>query len=432
MQYIDIIAKKRDGCELSREEIYHLIHGVVTNELADCQLAAFLMAARINGMGDAETAVLTRAMAESGDMLELSRYGTISCDKHSTGGVGDKTTLIVAPIVAALGGKLAKMSGRALGHTGGTIDKLESIPGFRTSLSTNEFLDQVDEIGLAVCSQSASFAPADKRMYSLRDVTATVDSAPLIASSIMSKKLAAGAHNILLDVKCGSGAFLKEREQACSLARIMTDIGRRCEKNVRALMTDMDKPLGFAVGNALEVIEAVETLRGRGPDDLRRVSLTLAGMLIAMAYGITDDEGIARAESVLATGKAYEKFVEWISRQGGDARYVIAPELFGSSTVVCELRAKTDGYIASTDTSVIGAAAVVLGAGRLTKDAPIDPLAGIVFKKKTGDEVACGEVIAELHTSTPEKASDAMGMLENAIAFSKVAPEKTSPIIEII
>ncbi|MBQ7822208.1 MAG: thymidine phosphorylase [Clostridia bacterium] len=432
MNYLELIRKKRDGAELCENEIKFLVDGVASGNIPDYQLSAFLMAAYFKGMTPHETALLTDSMANSGDTLDLSMFGSLSADKHSTGGVGDKTTLIIAPTVAALGGKVAKMSGRALGHTGGTVDKLESIPGYKCELSPANFLEQVEKIGIAVIGQSASFAPADKSMYALRDVTATVNCAPLIASSIMSKKLAAGSHNIVLDVKVGSGAFLRTTEEAYELARMMTDIGRRCNRNVRAVLTDMDKPLGNAVGNVLEVKEAIDVLRGRGPDDLREVAVTLAGLLTAMIRGISDDEGISLARETLASGASYEKFKEWIGTQGGDTRYITAPELFGEASVTYEVKAESSGYVSAMDTEAIGLASTALGAGRVDKASKIDPLAGITLIKKTGDEVLRGETIALLHTSSPELAENGARIFNNAVSITSSVPEKRSLIFDIV
>ena len=432
MNYLELIRKKRDGGELSRDEIEFLVRGVAKSKIPDYQLSAFLMAVYFKGMTPVETALLTDAMAHSGEMLDLSEFGALSADKHSTGGVGDKTTLIVAPTVAALGGKVAKMSGRALGHTGGTVDKLECIPGYRSELSPEEFLSNVEKIGIAVIAQSAEFAPADKAMYALRDVTATVDSAPLIASSIMSKKLAAGSRNIVLDVKVGSGAFLHDTESAYELARMMTDIGKRCGRNVRAVLTDMDKPLGNAVGNVLEVKEAIDVLRGGGPDDLREVAVTLAGVLISMVKGISDNEGINLAREALASGASYKKFREWIELQGGNCSYITSPELFGEAPVILEITAESSGYIYEMNTEAVGYACTKLGAGRVDKTSVIDPLAGIMLCKKTGDKVKRGEVIAVLHTSSPELAQASEEIFKSAVKISRYEPDMRPLILDII
>ncbi len=432
MTYNDIIRKKRDGGELTEAEINHLISGIVSGDMPDYQLSAFLMATYFKSMTPEETALLTNAMARSGDTLDLSEFGELSADKHSTGGVGDKTSLIVAPIVASLGAVVAKMSGRALGHTGGTVDKLESIPGYKAELEPDEFMYQSKKIGLALVGQSGHLAPADKTMYALRDVSSTVESIPLIASSIMSKKLAAGAHNIVLDVKFGSGAFMQKLEDATELARAMVDIGSRCHKRVRAVLTDMDTPLGYAIGNVLEVCEAIDVLRGEGPDDLREVSVTLAGVLISLVRNITVDEGVTLAREALASGAAYAKFKEWISAQGGDVRYITAPELFGKAPVCVEVKAEASGYISRMNTEKIGLTSSRLGAGREKKGDPIDPLAGIMLKKKTGDRVEAGEVIAVLYTSSPELAENGAKSFVSAYEITKEKPASRKLISDII
>ncbi len=432
MNYLELIRKKRDGYALDGHEIKYLINGVTNEDIPDYQLSAFLMAVYFNGMTDEETAMLTAAMTDSGSVLDLSCFKNLSCDKHSTGGVGDKTTLIIAPTVAALGGKVAKMSGRALGHTGGTVDKLECIPGYKSELSPCAFKEQVEKTGVAVISQSANLAPADKVMYALRDVTATVESLPLIASSIMSKKLASGAHNIVLDVKFGSGAFMNDISSAKSLATSMVDIGQRLKRKICAVITNMDKPLGMAVGNVLEVKEAIEVLRGKGPEDLRKVSVTLAGLLVSMSRGISQKEGIKLAENALASGDSYRKFVEWIEAQGGDINYIQNPELFGKAHVKLEVKATQSAYIYAMNTESIGFASSKLGAGRVNKYSKIDPLAGIVLKHKTGDYVNKGDTIAVLHSQTPELASEAVEIFNSAIKYNQLPPEALPIIQEII
>lgn len=420
----DIIQKKRDGLELSDEEIRFLVEGYTRGDVPDYQMSAFLMAVYFKGMTPRETTTLTLAMMESGDRVDLSEFGDLTVDKHSTGGVGDKTTLIVAPLAAALGGVVAKMSGRGLGHTGGTVDKLESIPGFRTTLERDEFLRQVREIGLAVVGQSGSLAPADKKIYALRDVTATVDSVPLIASSVMSKKLASGAKNIVLDVKVGSGAFMKAVSQARELARAMVDIGRLSGRRVAAVLTNMDVPLGYAVGNALEVREAVEVLAGRGPEDLTAVCLELAARMLALAKGRPYAESLARAEAALREGLALRKFEEWIRRQGGDPSFIGEPERLGAAPVTAEFTAPVDGYVSSMDAELIGKAAAVLGAGREKAGDPIDYTAGILLRRKTGQPCEKGGTLAALFTSKKEKVDEARAYLEKAI---RISPEKPEP-----
>ena len=432
MTYNDIIRKKRDGGELSESEINYLISGVTSGDIPDYQLSAFLMATYFKSMTPAETAMLTDAMANSGDTLDLSLFGELSGDKHSPGGVADKTPLIVAPVVASLGGVVAKMSGRALGHTGGTVDKLESIPGYKTELEPDDFIAQSKRVGLAIVGQSGHLAPADKIMYALRDVTSTVDSIPLIASSIMSKKLAAGAHNIVLDVKFGSGAFMEKLEDAKELARAMVDIGNRCGRRVRAVLTDMDTPLGYGIGNVLEVREAIDVLRGEGPDDLREVSVTLAGVLISLVREISVDDGISLAREALSSGAAYAKFKEWIGAQGGDIRYITAPELFGEAKVCAPVKAEASGYISRMDTEKIGLTSSKLGAGRAKKGDTINPLAGILLKKKTGDKVEVGDIIAILHTSSPELAAEGIKNFSAAYEITKEKPPSRELISEII
>lgn len=401
MRMYDIIKTKRDGGKLSDAQIRFMIDGYVLGDIPDYQMSAFCMAVFFNGMDMGETVCLTDAMMRSGDTVDLSEFGDLSVDKHSTGGVGDKTSLIVLPIVCAAGGVFAKMSGRGLGHTGGTVDKLESFCGYTTELSGDEFLAQVRKIGVALVGQSGNLTPADKKLYALRDVTATVDSIPLIASSIMSKKLAAGAKNIVLDVKCGSGAFMKTKESAQILADTMESIGRGLGRNVAAVVTDMDSPLGRAVGNALEVKEAMALLKGDGPDDLRGVSLTLASKLISMMKGIGYDKAYAIAEDMLNSGKAYKKFCEWITAQGGDMS--VALKTSKNETAVLSDK---EGYIKATDAEKIGIVACKLGAGRLTKDDVIDHGAGIVICKKKGEFVKKGDVVAKLYTDLDIDLSD--------------------------
>lgn len=432
MRFYDIISKKRHGYPLSAEEIRFFVGGYTAGEIPDYQASALLMAICTMGMSPEETAVLTAAIAESGESVDLSRFGDLTVDKHSTGGVGDKTTLIVAPLAAALGCKVAKMSGRALGHTGGTVDKLESFPGYTTSLSPDEFLDTVERIGVSVVGQSGNLAPADKKIYALRDVTATVDSIPLIASSIMGKKLAAGAHSIVLDVKFGSGSFMKTPENAKALAEAMVDIGKKNGRAVSALVTNMDSPLGYAVGNILEVKEAIATLRGEGPPDLTEICIDLASEMAHLALGITRNDAKKRAIEALEGGAAYEKFKEWISAQGGDVSYVDDPGKFDTPPYHIDILAHRAGYISSLDTERIGLVCSALGAGRARKDAEIDYSAGIVFAKKTGDSVLCGDVIATLYSSSEENLSHAADELSLAIHLSDDEPPRTKLVIERI
>lgn len=407
----DIIKKKRDGGELSKTEIEYLINGYVKGDVKDYMMSAFAMSVFFRGMTPRETADLTLVMAESGDSADLSVFGNLTCDKHSTGGVGDKTTLIVAPIAASLGCVVAKMSGRALGHTGGTVDKLESIPGYRVAMTPEEFKEQAGKIGICVVGQTGNFAPADKKLYSLRSVTATVESIPLIASSIMSKKLAAGSHSIVLDVKVGSGAFMKNFDEAKALAESMVSIGKMCGRNVVALLTDMDVPLGRAIGNSLEVKEAIEVLCGVQRGALREICVALASRMVALTHGIDTAESIKMVEQSLDSGKAYAKFEEWIRTQGGDLSAL--PE----AKYKYEILAKSDGYITRADSEEIGNASLLLGAGRIEKDDAIDYSAGIILRKTVGDKVDRGEVIAELYTSDSSKLGDAVARFDGAIEY---------------
>ncbi len=426
MDMMEIIRKKKHGAALSRCEIEYMISAFTAGEIPDYQMSAFCMAVYFNGMNDEETAALTDAMARSGDTLDLSRFGTRSVDKHSTGGVGDKTSLIVGPIVASCGGVFAKMSGRGLGHTGGTVDKLEAIAGYRTSLSSEGFFAQAERTGIALIGQTGNLTPADKKLYALRDVTETVDSIPLIVSSIMSKKIAAGAHNIVLDVKCGSGAFMKDEESARTLAQKMVDIGKVCGRNMAAVITDMDVPLGYTVGNALEVREAVDLLRGKDVPDLREICLTLSAELISMFGGTSAEEARKTAENALTSGAAYEKLREWVSAQGGDIEAPL-PE----AKIKREICAEKTGYISHMDAEKIGRAACELGAGRKTKEDVIDFAAGLVLCKKTGDFVRAGEVLAVLHTSCEEKLSAAEEIFRSALEFSAEKSGKKKLIIDI-
>ncbi len=428
MRMYDIIEKKKHGEELTKDEIFEMIAAYTKGDIPDYQMSAFTMAVYFNSMTDRETFDLTEAMATSGDTVDLSAFGDRSVDKHSTGGVGDKTTLIVAPIVAACGGIVAKMSGRGLGHTGGTVDKLESFPGFRTSLAPSEFIQQVTNIGLAVIGQSADLAPADKKLYALRDVTATVNSIPLIASSIMSKKLAAGTRSIVLDVKCGSGAFMQTPEEAGLLARAMVDIGKANGRNTAALITNMDIPLGHAIGNALEVREAIEVLRGEGPEDLRTVCLALASLMIELSCQIPAEQARAKAAETLDSGAAYEQFCRWINAQGGDAAYARDPSLFGEAAHSRAVLCTEAGFIGSCRAEEIGMAAMELGAGRVTKDSVIDPNAGIRLLKKPGDAVAPGDVLAMLYTERPETLDAAEARVRSAVTMTD-APIPGAPLI---
>ena len=432
MRVYDIILKKRNGGALTKEEIAFFIDGYCDGSIPDYQAAALCMAVFFRGMTDEETAALTDCMARSGDMLDLSRFGRLSVDKHSTGGVGDKTTLIVAPIVAALGGKVAKMSGRGLGHTGGTVDKLESIPGMRVTMDREEFLRQVEETGVAVISQSGNLTPADKKLYALRDVTATVDSIPLITSSVMSKKIAAGSRNIVLDVKAGSGAFMKTPEDARVLARNMVAIGKACGRNISALITDMSRPLGTAVGNALEVIEAAKVLRGAVKGDLYDVCVALASEMTMLFAGVSHAEAERQVAEAIESGAAFAKMKEWISAQGGDAGWVERAQYGDGASVSVPVLSPADGFLTRMDTEAIGAAAVILGAGRARKEDAIDYSAGILVGKKTGDPVQKGEEIARLYTNDAAATEPAAKRYLDALTVGTEPPEKTGLIFDII
>ena len=432
MRMYDISEKKRDGHPLTEEEIRFFVEGYTDGSIPDYQASALCMAIYFRGMNDQEISILTDAMAHSGDMLDLSRFGTLSADKHSTGGVGDKTSLIVMPIIAALGAKVAKMTGRGLGHTGGTVDKLESIPGYNVTLDGQTFMQQVEDIGISLIGQSGNMTPADKKLYALRDVTATVDSIPLITSSIMCKKLAAGAHNIVLDVKVGSGAFMKTVEDARELATKMTTIGRLCGRNIAAVLTNMNQPLGHNIGNALEVQEAVEVLNGGGPDDMKQVCLALASALASMVFQIPHEEAVQRAEEALVSGAAFQKMVEWIGRQGGDVRYLKDTTLFPKCSCVYEVKATESGYIQSMDAEQIGLCSVLLGAGRATKEESIDPAAGIILNKKIGAPVNKGDVLCTLYTNREAVIPTAEQQYIQAVRIGAEAPEEEPLIYDII
>lgn len=422
----DLIEKKKQGQELTKEEISFMIGGYVKGEIPDYQMSAMLMAIYFKGMSTEELTNLTLTMAHSGDMVDLSPIEGIKVDKHSTGGVGDKTTLVVAPTVAACGVKVAKMSGRGLGHTGGTVDKLESIPGFVTALSEEEFFEAVNKTGVSVIGQTGNLAPADKKLYALRDTTATVNSVPLIAASIMSKKLAAGSDCILLDVTTGSGAFIKDFEQAVVLAQTMVKIGEGAGRRTVALITNMDTPLGSAIGNINEVQEVAELLRGTGPEDLKTVCLHLAANMLYLAQMGTIEECLAKVKETLESGASYKKFLEMVEVQHGDASYIENPEKFKKAEFYYEVVAPGTGYITHMNTEQCGIASVVLGAGRETKESDIDFTAGIRIEKKTGDYVTAGDTIATLYSSSDSGFLSAADMLVKAytIGTEKPAPEK--------
>lgn len=432
MRMYDIIQNKRNGLELTDAEIEFFIKGYTDGTIPDYQASALMMAIYFNGMNERETVTLTKAMAVSGDTVDLSEFGNLSADKHSTGGVGDKTSLIVAPIVASLGGKVTKMSGRGLGHTGGTVDKLESIPGYNISIPEEQFKKQIHNVGMAVIGQSGNLTPADKKLYALRDVTATVDSIPLIVSSIMSKKIAAGSKNIVLDVKVGSGAFMKTPEDAETLAKEMVKIGKKCGRNISALLTDMDTPLGSAIGNSLEIIEAVKVLKGEVDNDLKEVSLALASELVSLIFGISYEEAQKRAVDALESGLAYNKMKEWVATQGGDVKFIENTELFKKSDYSLEVVSEFDGYIESMDAEAIGISSVILGAGRTTKEDTIDYSAGIILSKKTGDMVKKGDILCTIYSDNQSSLESAKDKYLSALKFSIEKPDKKPLVLKIV
>jgi pyrimidine-nucleoside phosphorylase len=426
----ELIQRKRDGEELGAVELRELVLGYARGEIPDYQFAAFLMAVYFRGLSSGETFALTDAMVASGETIDLgAALGRRSVDKHSTGGVGDKTSIAVGPIVAACGVPFGKMSGRGLGHTGGTLDKLEAIPGFRIELKTEEFIAQVREIGIAIIGQTANLVPADKKMYALRDVTATVDNVSLIAASIMSKKLAGGADAIVLDVKVGDGAFMKTLEDARALAEAMIELGRRAGREVVCMLTDMDQPLGQAVGNALELREAIATLRGEGPADFSELVLGSVAHLLALSdLGIDEAEGRRRAEQAVSDGSAVAAYERWVQAQDGDPDEDALPR----AAVVREVQAPGPGYVARLGAIQIGVAALHLGAGRQTKDDEIDHAVGIVCLKKRGDEVAAGDVLAEVHAGDEGSAAEAEAAVLEAYELGPDAPRDRKIVLEVI
>ena len=428
MRMYDLIEKKKRNVTLTDSEIKFMVDGYVSGEIPDYQMSAMLMAIYFNGMNDNEITELTKAMAQSGDMIDLSAIPGKKVDKHSTGGVGDKTTLIVAPIVAACGGKVAKMSGRGLGHTGGTVDKLESIPGYKTVLTQEEFFNIVNICGLSLIGQSGNLAPADKKLYALRDVTATVDSIPLIASSIMSKKLAAGSDCILLDVKTGSGAFMKTLDDSVKLAEIMVAIGERAGRQTVAIITDMDTPLGFAIGNSLEVVESMEVLKGRGPDDLKEISLQIAANMLYLVSKGDLNTCLQLAEKAITDGSAFETFCKMVNMQGGDDSVLRDYDKFEKAPYKREIFVDREGFITKMNAESIGTASVVLGAGRKTKKSAIDFSAGLMMHKKLGDSVKCGDSLATLYTSNNDSLDEAEQIYIKAIEFGSKKPDK-KPLI---
>ena len=432
MRMYDIIEKKRNGHELSDAEIRFFVDGFTKGDIPDYQASALLMAVYFQGMTEKETVILTDAMAKSGDSVDLSRFGKLFVDKHSTGGVGDKTSLIVGPIVACLGGKVSKMSGRGLGHTGGTVDKLESIDGYKTTLTNEEFLSQVEKVGLAIIGQSGNLTPADKKLYALRDVTATVDSIPLITSSIMSKKLAAGSHNIVLDVKVGSGAFMKTVDDAEKLAGQMVKIGKACNRNIAAVITDMNSPLGNTIGNSLEVKEAVSVLKNELHNDLYEVCVTLASLMLSLCFGYSESEAKEKVIEVIENGKAFEKMKEWVSAQGGNSEMLNDTALFDEAKYAYEVKSDISGYINGFDTEKIGLVSVRLGAGREKKGDSIDFSAGIILSKKTGDYVPKGDTLAGLYTNNEACLKDAELLFKDSIEFSNDKPEPKPLVYKIV
>lgn len=429
MRMYDLILKKREGQELTTAEIKYIISGYNCGEIPDYQAAALLMAVFFRGLNERETADLTMAICDSGDRADLSGIHRIKVDKHSTGGVGDKTTLVLVPLVAAAGVPVAKMSGRGLGHTGGTVDKLESIPGFNVALLPAQFIEQVRRVGAAVVAQTGNLAPADKKLYALRDMTATVDSVPLIASSVMSKKIAAGADAIVLDVKVGSGAFMKDTAGAFKLARTMVGIGSQVGRRTVAVITDMDQPLGRAVGNALEVREAIDTLKGAGPRDLLKICLVLgATMLLLAGKSGSLEEGQSELVKLLKNGKALEKFEELICAQGGDPRVISEGWRLPSANSVQDIPAPLAGYVQAINATEVGRSAMLLGAGREKKDARIDLSVGLVLNKKVGDPVQAGESLAAIHANNIEQLEVVREIILRAYTIGLKKPE-TKPLI---
>ncbi|MCX7695515.1 MAG: pyrimidine-nucleoside phosphorylase [Caloramator sp.] len=433
MRMYDIILKKRNGEELTKEEIDFFVDGYTKGEIPDYQVSALLMAIFFNKMTKRETADLTMAMVNSGETIDLSEIQGVKVDKHSTGGVGDKTTLVLAPMVAACGVPVAKMSGRGLGHTGGTIDKLESIKGFSVEMTKKQFIDNVNRIKMAVGGQTADLAPADKKLYALRDVTATVDNVSLIASSIMSKKIAAGADAIVLDVKTGTGAFMKTLDDSFELAKEMVDIGTNVGRNTIAVISDMDQPLGYAVGNALEVKEAVETLKGHGPEDLLELCIVLGTQMLLLAgRAKSEEEARKMLQETITSGAAYEKFKEFVKAQGGDVSVIEDLELLPKAQHIIEVKADREGYITRIIADQIGISALILGAGRETKESPIDPAVGIIIKEKVGSYVKKGDVIAYLFANDLNKAKTSEQKLLEAYHIEEQKPEDRPLIFGIV
>jgi len=433
MRTVDLIQRKRDGEELAPEEIEFLIEGYTNGDIPDYQMSAFLMAVYFSGMSDREVSRLTECMLRSGETMDLSTVPGLKVDKHSTGGVGDKTSLIVAPLAAAAGVVVPMMSGRALGHTGGTLDKLESIPGMRTNLGKEEVEKQLREVGLCFIGQTEQLAPADGKLYSLRDVTATVESIPLISSSIMSKKLAEGVDALVLDVKVGSGAFMKRQVDARRLAQMMVGIGRRMDKRVQALITDMNQPLGYAVGNALEVMEASQTLQNAGPADLTKLSIELAARMIFLGKKEpTLDEARRTAEHRMLDGSGYKKFKQAVAAQNGNPQALDKFELLPNATGMREITSPRGGYITSIDAQDIGTASNMIGAGRDKKEDAIDPAVGIILEVKIGEKVDAGSVLCRLYHTKEDRVDEAAEMVEDAFRISGQKPEERELILEVV
>src|SRR5579871_1775242 len=433
MRTVDLIQRKRDGEELAPEEIDFLVDGYTTGEIPDYQMSAFLMAVYFAGMTDREVSRLTECMLRSGETVDLSAVPGIKVDKHSTGGVGDKTSLIVAPLAAAAGVVVPMMSGRALGHTGGTLDKLESIPGFHTNLTPDDVQRQLAEMGLCFIGQTERLAPADGKFYALRDVTATVESIPLISSSIMSKKLAEGVDALVLDVKVGNGAFMKKQVEARRLAQMMVGIGRRMDKKVQALITDMSQPLGYAVGNALEVMEASQTLQNAGPADLTKLCLELAARMIFLGKKVgTLDEARRTAEKHLVDGSAYKKFKQVVAAQGGNPQALDKFELLPNATGMREVTSPRGGYVSLIDAEDIGQASNMIGAGRDKKEDVIDPAVGIILEVKVGEKVDAGSVLCRIYYTREERVEEAAEMVEDAFRISAQKPEERELILEVV
>ncbi len=433
MRTVDLIHRKRDGEELSPEELQFLVDGYTRGEIPDYQMSAFLMAVFYSSMSDREVSAMTESMTKSGSTLDLSAIAGVKVDKHSTGGVGDKTSLIASPIAAAAGVIVPMISGRALGHTGGTLDKLESIPGFRTNLSIDEFRSQLEQHGLAFIGQTSEIAPADGKLYSLRDATATVESIPLIASSIMSKKLAVGLDALVLDVKVGSGAFMKKQVEARRLAQMMVGIGRRLDKRVQALITDMNQPLGYAIGNALEVMEVSQTLQNAGPADLTRISLELAARMIFLGkITKTLDEAREMAQEKLLDGSGYRKLKDVITAQGGESQVLDRFELLPNATGAQEITTSRGGYVSAIDAELIGQASSMVGAGRNTKEGEIDPAVGVILEVKVGQKIDPGSILCRIYHTSEEHLEEAAELVEDAFKISQQPVDERDLILEVV